>query len=390
MKEIEFGINRIYYKEEEKKLTIFQKSFEKEVDKPCFYYHENLSIAGNWRRCFVELNKSLKLVGFWVMSNLNGIQLDKRSLRVKKARESVLYCMIVLFIFKMYFVLEIGVNFYDRVVVKYVSKELEINSLLYIGGLRIVRRIWSKKKIMRFYSEATYKKDGVYDGYAKLHKHQAVTIMEAINNSSKELKIDSVIQEVETNNDFTFKVGIEKNVVKDLNSISKIEVEERMLALVSKKEIKKDNCVHLESIYKKFNVSNGLIMNPGEKVKVINITNLTRSPKNASNIIMKGEVEGQLAKGLHAYNDNSIYIFLMDKEAIIKAIFLLSLFYKRDSYNKVILERTGKQERMDLVIEENIKEKIKVFELEAVRFEKLWKEEKTVLDYLVESLKKKW
>ena len=390
MKEIEFGINRIYYKEEEKKLTIFQKSFEKEVDIPCFCYHEKISIVGNWRRCLVELNKSVKLVGFWVMSNLNGIQLDKRSLRVKKARESVLYCMIVLFIFKMYFVLEIGVSFYDRVVVKYVSKELEINSLLYIGGLRIVRRIWSKKKIMRFYSEAIYKKDRFPSFGDKSHKHQAVTIMEAINNSSKELKIDNVIQEVETNNDFTFKVGIEKNVVKDLNSISKIEVEERMLALVSKKEIKKDNCVHLESIYKKFNVSNGLIMNPGEKVKVINITNLTRSPKNASNIIMKGEVEGQLAKGLYAYNNKSIYIFLMDKEAIMKAIFLYLLFYKRDSYNKVILERTRKQERMDLVIEENIKEKIKVFELEAVRFEKLWKEEKTVLDYLVESLKKKW
>lgn len=95
MKEIEFWINGIYYKEKEKNITIFQKSFEKEVDIPCFCYHENLSIAGNCRMCLVELNTSVKLVASCAMPILNGMQIDTTSLRVKKARESVIEFLLI-------------------------------------------------------------------------------------------------------------------------------------------------------------------------------------------------------------------------------------------------------------------------------------------------------
>lgn len=95
MREVEFWLNGIYYKEKERNLTIFQKSFEKEVDIPCFCYHENLSIAGNCRMCLVELNTSVKLVASCAMPITNGMQIDTKSLRVKKARESVIEFLLI-------------------------------------------------------------------------------------------------------------------------------------------------------------------------------------------------------------------------------------------------------------------------------------------------------
>jgi len=95
MKEIEYWINGKYSKEKERNITIFQKSFEKEIDIPCFCYHENLSIAGNRRMCLVELNTSVKLVASCAMPILNGMQIMTDSLRVKKARESVIEFLLI-------------------------------------------------------------------------------------------------------------------------------------------------------------------------------------------------------------------------------------------------------------------------------------------------------
>jgi len=92
---MEYWINGNYYKEKEKNITIFQKSFEKEVDIPCFCYHENLTIAGNCRMCLVELNTSIKLVASCAMPILNGMQVETNSLRVKKARESVIEFLLI-------------------------------------------------------------------------------------------------------------------------------------------------------------------------------------------------------------------------------------------------------------------------------------------------------
>lgn len=95
MKEIEFWIDGSYYKEKEENITIFQKSFEKKIDIPCFCYHENLSIAGNCRMCLVELNTSVKLVASCAMPLTNGMQIKTNSLRVKKARESVIEFLLI-------------------------------------------------------------------------------------------------------------------------------------------------------------------------------------------------------------------------------------------------------------------------------------------------------
>jgi len=95
MKEIEFWIDGSYYREKDENVTIFQKSFEKKIDIPCFCYHENLNIAGNCRMCLVELNTSVKLVASCAMPLTNGMQIKTNSLRVKKARESIIEFLLI-------------------------------------------------------------------------------------------------------------------------------------------------------------------------------------------------------------------------------------------------------------------------------------------------------
>jgi NADH dehydrogenase/NADH:ubiquinone oxidoreductase subunit G len=45
--------------------------------------------------CLVELNTSIKLVASCAMPILNGMQIDTNSLRVKKARESVIEFLLI-------------------------------------------------------------------------------------------------------------------------------------------------------------------------------------------------------------------------------------------------------------------------------------------------------
>jgi NADH dehydrogenase/NADH:ubiquinone oxidoreductase subunit G len=85
----------MYFFEKDDKVTIFQKSFEKKLEIPCFCYHENLSIAGNCRMCLVELNTSVKLVASCAMPLVNGMKIETKSIRVKKARESIIEFLLI-------------------------------------------------------------------------------------------------------------------------------------------------------------------------------------------------------------------------------------------------------------------------------------------------------
>lgn len=58
---MKLSINNIGYivDQEHLSLTIFQYCFKKNIDIPCFCYHEKLSIAGNCRMCLVQVNQGL-------------------------------------------------------------------------------------------------------------------------------------------------------------------------------------------------------------------------------------------------------------------------------------------------------------------------------------------
>ena len=92
-----YWINEIYYEEKNgnSNMTIFQKCSERNIDLPCFCYHEALSIAGNCRMCLVEINVSLKLVVSCSMLLQNNIKVFTSNFRVKKARESILEFLLV-------------------------------------------------------------------------------------------------------------------------------------------------------------------------------------------------------------------------------------------------------------------------------------------------------
>jgi NADH-quinone oxidoreductase chain G len=91
-----YWINDIYYKEEQlSNITIFQKCSQKNLDLPCFCYHENLSIAGNCRMCLVEINTSLKLVVSCAMPMQNNLKILTSNYRIRKAREGILEFLLV-------------------------------------------------------------------------------------------------------------------------------------------------------------------------------------------------------------------------------------------------------------------------------------------------------
>lgn len=279
-----------------------------------------------------------------------------------------------------------------KVLRSFIEVSIKSQMILFIGESTIVRRIWSKKKILRrFYSEShLYNKNTDDDNkfINLIHKHQAITIGEAVNNTKKELSFNEAIFNVfTTTHDFTYKVGVEKQVAKDLNNVVLKELV--LKKQFEKGEISNNNYLFLNEINKNFNVSKGFKLKSGEKIKFAHVTNLTRSPKNASNIIERGQVRGVLEKGLYSYNNQSLIFLLHNEEVIKKAIYFLAYYYEKDKYNNSILENLGKQEKMDFVIEKNIEDRIKIFALEAILFESLWKNNKTVLNYLTELLKKK-
>src|SRR5699024_8936189 len=85
-------INDIFYKVSSF-FTIFQFCFSKNINLPCFCYHEKLTISGNCRICLVEVNGSLGVS--CSLPLMDGMHIYTDNFRVRKAREGVLQFLLV-------------------------------------------------------------------------------------------------------------------------------------------------------------------------------------------------------------------------------------------------------------------------------------------------------
>lgn len=89
MKNISFKINDFQYTINNK-LTLIQACLKNKVDVPRFCFHEKLSIAGNCRMCLVEDLKQVKPLASCAINVSNSMNVYTNTVKVKKARESVL------------------------------------------------------------------------------------------------------------------------------------------------------------------------------------------------------------------------------------------------------------------------------------------------------------
>jgi len=86
------SIDNIFY-EVKGFYTIFQFCSFKNINLPCFCYHEKLTIAGNCRICLVEANNAL--VVSCALPLIDNMRIFTNNKRVKKARESVMEFLLV-------------------------------------------------------------------------------------------------------------------------------------------------------------------------------------------------------------------------------------------------------------------------------------------------------
>lgn len=89
MKNISFKLNDFQYTINNK-LTLIQACLKNKVDVPRFCFHEKLSIAGNCRMCLVEDLKQVKPLASCAINVSDSMNIYTNTLKVKKARESVL------------------------------------------------------------------------------------------------------------------------------------------------------------------------------------------------------------------------------------------------------------------------------------------------------------
>lgn len=89
MKQISFKLNDFSYTINNK-LTLIQACLKNKVDVPRFCFHEKLSIAGNCRMCLVEDLKQVKPIASCAINVSGSMFIYTNTLKVKKARESVL------------------------------------------------------------------------------------------------------------------------------------------------------------------------------------------------------------------------------------------------------------------------------------------------------------
>jgi NADH dehydrogenase (ubiquinone) Fe-S protein 1 len=89
MKNISFKLNDFQYTINNK-LTLIQACLKNKVDVPRFCFHEKLSIAGNCRMCLVEDLKQVKPLASCAVNVSNSMNIYTNTVKVKKARESVL------------------------------------------------------------------------------------------------------------------------------------------------------------------------------------------------------------------------------------------------------------------------------------------------------------
>ena len=76
--------------EVEEGLTVLQACEKAGVEIPRFCYHEKLSIAGNCRMCFVEMEKSPKPIASCAMPAAEGMNIKTNTHKVEKARKGVM------------------------------------------------------------------------------------------------------------------------------------------------------------------------------------------------------------------------------------------------------------------------------------------------------------
>ncbi len=86
---ISFKLNDFQYTINNK-LTLIQACLKNKVDVPRFCFHEKLAIAGNCRMCLVEDLKQVKPLASCAINVSNGMSIYTNTVKVKKARESVL------------------------------------------------------------------------------------------------------------------------------------------------------------------------------------------------------------------------------------------------------------------------------------------------------------
>lgn len=89
MKNITVKINDFNYTYNSR-LTIIQACANSKIDVPRFCFHEKLSIAGNCRMCLIEDSKQLKPIASCAVNIGQDMSLYTNTIKVKKARESVL------------------------------------------------------------------------------------------------------------------------------------------------------------------------------------------------------------------------------------------------------------------------------------------------------------
>ena len=89
--------NKIYKKKKInlKNLTIYQLCTELNITLPCYCYHNYLSIAGNCRMCIIELKGIPKLQIACMVVLISGMKILTKTLRVQKARKSVLEFLLI-------------------------------------------------------------------------------------------------------------------------------------------------------------------------------------------------------------------------------------------------------------------------------------------------------
>ena len=89
MGSVSFKLNDFQYTINNK-LTLIQACLKNKVDVPRFCFHEKLSIAGNCRMCLVEDSKQVKPIAACAINVSGSMSIYTNTLKVKKARESVL------------------------------------------------------------------------------------------------------------------------------------------------------------------------------------------------------------------------------------------------------------------------------------------------------------
>jgi len=131
----------------------------------------------------------------------------------------------------------------------------------------------------------------------------------------------------------------------------------------------------------------------GKKIGMIMVKNSTTSSKNAINIIEAGELkEKPVNKGLNIHNKSLIFL-LEGNENFRRVIWFMAYLYVGDEKNQRYLKEVKKQKKLDLVLNEGLKEyfekeKIKDVKIPEFKISKeLNSDEETVFGYLINQIR---